>query len=96
MTRSLAITYADRNIRVNCICPGLTHSGMVKRSLHQSCENCPLSVPEPELLLRRLCPGVSLPPGEAEEDRFGTLRRQARPGEEEALFKGTAFQSRVI
>ncbi|HIH03882.1 MAG TPA: SDR family oxidoreductase [Methanoregulaceae archaeon] len=30
MTRSLAIAYADKNIRVNCICPGLTHSGMEK------------------------------------------------------------------
>lgn len=31
MTKSLAVEYADKNIRVNAVCPGYVESGMVNR-----------------------------------------------------------------
>jgi NAD(P)-dependent dehydrogenase (short-subunit alcohol dehydrogenase family) len=31
LTRSMALDHADRNLRVNCVCPGIVHTPMLER-----------------------------------------------------------------
>ncbi|MEM9921868.1 MAG: SDR family NAD(P)-dependent oxidoreductase [Bacteroidota bacterium] len=34
MTKSAALEYASKNIRINCVCPGYTHSALFHKLLH--------------------------------------------------------------
>ena len=36
LTRALAVEFGDRNIRVNCLCPGVTLTPMLMRGIEQS------------------------------------------------------------
>jgi len=52
LTRALAVELADGNIRVNCLCPGVTMTSMLKRSME--------STQNPEERRRALEQGVPL------------------------------------
>jgi NAD(P)-dependent dehydrogenase (short-subunit alcohol dehydrogenase family) len=52
LTRSLALDYGPRSIRVNCVCPGFTDTRLVRESMHRS--------PDPEAAGRAMLAGVAL------------------------------------
>jgi NAD(P)-dependent dehydrogenase (short-subunit alcohol dehydrogenase family) len=66
LTKTLAVEYARFNIRVNCVCPGLTKTPMLDRQLAR--------MPDPERALERMKKGIPMHRlGEAEEVAWGIL-----------------------
>jgi NAD(P)-dependent dehydrogenase (short-subunit alcohol dehydrogenase family) len=58
LTKSIALDYADRGIRCNCVCPGITDTPMLREHLNKTVD------PEETLRqrLRRVPMGISLTP----------------------------------
>jgi NAD(P)-dependent dehydrogenase (short-subunit alcohol dehydrogenase family) len=66
LTKTLGVEYARSNIRVNCVCPGLTQTPMLDRELAR--------YPEPERALERMKKGIPMRRlAEAEEVAHGIL-----------------------
>ena len=66
LTQTLGVEYARFNIRVNCVCPGLTQTPMLDRQL--------ALMPDRERVLERMKKGIPMRRiGEAEEVAWGIL-----------------------
>ena len=66
LTRQMAIDYAQRNIRVNCLCPSEVNTGMNRRFIEQS--------PDPQAELRRVLARIPMDRmAEPEEIAFAAL-----------------------